>query len=206
MLAYWLNPLIVPPVALGLLGVHTGADQASMIWIVSMATTIYIVLPGVMLYLLRRAGRIQSFEIRNRSSRITPMMGGVAFSLSAIPLVSTHAGASSQLVTLVATCLFIASLMAALLTLRQKLSLHSASFSGLFVIVTWLFLFVPPATGAWFFVDPGLTVVSLLLIPVVAWSRLRTSAHTPAEVVTGIVFGLVTITVSLYILGPVWPQ
>ncbi len=205
MLAYVLNPLVVPPVALGLLAVHAGADDGAMIWIVSSATGMYVVLPGLMLFFLKRAGHIQSFEIRNRPERMLPMIGGIGFSLAAIPVVSLGAGAATELVALVASCLSVAAITAAIVTLRIKLSLHAAAYVALTVLLTWIAIFVPPAPATALAVGQEMVIASFFLIPVVVWGRLKSRAHTGVEIAAGIVFGLVAMSLSLYIVQMVRP-
>jgi membrane-associated phospholipid phosphatase len=70
-----------------------------------------------------------------------------------------------------------------LVTLRWKISVHSASVSGVTLFIVWVF---------------GITVAPLaLIIPLVAWSRVKLQRHTPAQVIAGVLLGGVAFSISL---------
>ncbi|MBI2031315.1 MAG: hypothetical protein HYT08_01750 [Candidatus Levybacteria bacterium] len=67
-----------------------------------------------------------------------------------------------------------------------KVSIHTATVSALSISLAILY-------GGWF-------ILSLVLIPIMAWSRIKIKKHTPTEAVTGGVLGTI-ITIIVYIIA-----
>lgn len=206
LLTYILNPMIVPPVALVLVSFHTGASEQDIITVLSRSMGLYFFTPGAMLYFLRRAGFIRSFEVRTRRNRLIPLLGGMVITVAAIPIVSADVGPATEFVFAVAASFAMVTFAAAIVTLRIKLSLHVTAYTGLFVLLVWLAIFIPPGRENVFIISPVLACASLLLVLIVVWARICSGAHTIREVGTGIIFGLTSTAAALYLVRSVLPM
>ncbi len=88
-----------------------------------------------------------------------------------------------------AACYAVASALLAAITLRFRASLHAAGVSL-------------PAVALTLMKGPSWSTL-LLLLPVVAWARVRAGVHTPRQVAVGaVVGGLVPPALWLLLLGP----
>lgn len=88
-----------------------------------------------------------------------------------------------------AACYAVASALLAAITLRFRASLHAAGVS--LPAIALALMRGPP----WF--------ALLLLLPLVAWARVRAGAHTPSQVAAGAaVGGIVPLALWLLLLGP----
>ena len=80
--------------------------------------------------------------------------------------------------------LMISVLIASLINLRLKVSIHVATVTALLFTLAIVY--------------QGYYYVTLLLIPLVAWSRLRIKRHTLPETIVGACFGIL-LSLSLYL-------
>ena len=197
-LAAWLiamlfNPLTLPPVLYALLAFQAGADSVEITHIAITAIVLHLVLPLSYLLVLKKAGRIQSIEARDRSKRSGPLLVGALYLIAAIPIMWYQAQASETVVTGFAIVTAANALIIALITRRFKISMHVASTSGfLAVVITSAQLSGAMLWGGW-----TLVAGSLLLIPAVIWARIRNDAHSKKEVYAGLIYGLVALHLEL---------
>jgi membrane-associated phospholipid phosphatase len=126
-------------------------------------------------YILRgvRRRRLTDHHVRVRAQRPVPLMVGIGSVLVGLVLLALW-GAPPDLVALVgAMAVGLAS--ALLVTLFWKVSVHAAVTAGALVILVLVF-------GPWL----------LLLAPLVAlvgWARVASGAHSPAQVIVGVLLG-----------------
>jgi membrane-associated phospholipid phosphatase len=186
-LAWWVSKLGSPPVltvAAMLLCAYAADTSSAWAW-ASLSMALAVLLPALYVLWLVRRGRVSDFDLYHRRQRLGPFVvtiistGATWFllqwSLAPLPLrVLTGAG-----------CVQAALLLA--ITLRWKISVHSAAAAGL-VMIAWLLF----ATAALPFA---------LLLPLVAWSRLRLGRHTLPQTLAGTALGSVVFGVAWLIGG-----
>lgn len=141
------------------------------IWALVCAVLTVLVPLGYILWLLRH-GWVADFDIRRRKERTKPMIVNVASSGLAWAVLKVGA-APAELVAL-AAALWIQAALLLIITLRWKISVHTAAAAGMGAVIWTL-------TG---------TALPLIIgVPVVAWSRIRLDHHTFAQTVAGAVLG-----------------
>lgn len=201
MLAYVLNPLVLPPVLLALVLAHFGAPPAEVAWVFGAGLIFFVAVPlGYVWWLLRR-GHIASIMIRDRSRRLRPLLVGIGSSLAGLVVLYATAQTVAALVgTLLLLHAFNTGLIL-LVTLRWKVSIHLSAMAGffsalLFVVHTaWLSLAGTPPV-----LHPGPIYAMLALLPLLMWARVRVGAHTWAQVGVGAFLGLLVPYAELYAL------
>ncbi|MDE2997252.1 MAG: hypothetical protein OXT73_11055 [Bacteroidota bacterium] len=195
-----INPLTLAPVLMGLIGVHAGLTGEEVTLLVLVATGGYLVLPVLMLLYMKKRGRIQSLEARDPSERRGPLYMGVVILLVAGAACVMVVGSEKRLFCIASGVLILHLLLAIWITPRIKLSLHTASAAGLLsmiVALEWFAGHLMPLGGA-------LYLILALIIPLVMWARLADGAHTRAEVVAGLLFGLFLPPGLLWLLDMAW--
>lgn len=161
-----------PLLAIGLLqiGLPERSYVPTAIAIITMA-----VVPYLATILMSRAGKVSDRFVGDRSQR-TPFLVGtlatVLIGLAALVIL----GAPTSLI-LVAGAAVLALLIVTAVTIKWKISIHTTIAA--FFAVLQIVLYGP--VGA----------LAITVPVVVGWSRLRLSAHTPAQVVVGAVLGAV---------------
>lgn len=150
----------------------TGALGPALLWGLSVAL-FSSVLP--MLFIIRgaRAGRWDGHHVRDREHRTVPLLVGLASSAVGLALLVLAGAPRPVLVLAVA---MVATLTACLVVTRfWKISLHAAVAAGAVAMTTLLY-------GPWSL---------LLLVPLAAvcWSRVVLGDHTAAQVVAGALAG-----------------
>lgn len=182
---YVVSPLSLPLVALGASAHALGASGRT-VWTVLALTVVFTALvPLALLVAMVRGEEAQSLEVRERAARWKPLLvGALSTALLGVLLLSVVPGVPRPVGALTlwqaAT-----TLVALVVTLRWKISLHALAVAGTLSLLAWLHL----ALGAP--VPRGVLAALTLAVPLVAWARLRLGAHTPAQVAVGTLAGLV---------------
>jgi hypothetical protein len=124
-----------------------------------------------------KKGKWDGHHVTNRTGRRVPLaFAGVSLGLGFVVLLA--GGAPAELIALAASML--ASLVVAVVITfgaKFKISLHAAVASAAVVVLTLTY-------GPW-------ALLTALLIAWVAWSRVRLGDHTTAEVLAGLLMGVV---------------
>lgn len=186
-IAWWITQIGSPPV-LGLVGILlTGfALGIEKIWPqLLLYASFSLVLPfGFILWLLRR-GKVSDYNLTKREDRFWPMIVSMAGALIGWVLLS-YFQAPLLLLALAATNL-VQSVTYFFITLRWKVSIHSAVAAGLAVLASTV---------------AGSTVWALVLaVPLIAWSRVVLRRHTLAQTVVGAAIGSLFLAIALVIYG-----
>jgi membrane-associated phospholipid phosphatase len=187
-IAYWISQVVSPPV---LVVVVTGlsarylATRAGWFWAM-IYLLLAVVFPCIYVGWLVARGRLADPHLPLREQRIRPLlctalMGGAAWLVlyiaSAPPLLQWIACANALQVIL-----FL------LITLRWKISLHSAAAANLAVV------------GILLLGVAGLPLISLVLV--VSWARVYLQRHTIAETTAGVLLGAVALVASYWLFQP----
>lgn len=188
-LAFWIgyvvSPLTAVPVAGGVLLHGLGATPPETIRVAGLLTFWLGLVPLLLLLYLHRRGDVDSLEVRSREHRKMPLTVTLlcaATSALLMPLVVDSEAATvrafgSALVVLIGV-LFV-------VTLRWKISFHAASVAAAAAtsLFAWRHALVPEAASVvW-------TLLWMILVPVVAWARVRSGAHSWSQVIAGSLIG-----------------
>lgn len=146
----------------------------------------FVILPPLYIYREVRAGRITDVHVQLREQRATVF---AVFLISAA-LGSTCywlLGVSSILMNLV-IILFLSALVAAMITLEWKISIHAWTVAG---SVTAFALLSSNPNWWW----------GLLAVPLVIWARVHRDRHSPAQGLAGAFVGVVVTWILYQVIG-----
>ena len=185
--AWWITQIGSPPV-LGLVGillVGTALGFAQNWPFLLFYTGLALLLPlGFVLWLLHQ-GKVSDYNLTKREERFWPMVVSMSTALVGW-LVLSQLHAPTLLLALAATNLA-QSVTYFLITLRWKVSIHSAVAAGLAVLGSAV---------------AGGTVWPLMLaVPLIAWSRVVLRRHTLAQTVVGAAIGSLFLAIALALYG-----
>jgi membrane-associated phospholipid phosphatase len=123
---------------------------------------------------LVRTGRITDIDIQLREQRIGPLiLTIVAGGIGSLVLAVGHAPLP---IALAGLAIWLETAVILLVTLRWKVSMHSAAAA---------------ATATLFWCMLGMPLPLLLGVPIIAWSRVRLRRHTLAQTIVGAVLGII---------------
>ena len=205
--SYALNPLVFPPIAFTLLDAHFGAGPAQLLWTFGVSLAFFCLVPLIYVMGLVRAGRAESLEVRDRASRLGPLLVGIAsYAIGAVLLARTVEGPAFPIIVAFAALYPLNTAGLLLITRWWKISIHMTSLSGFVAVLLFAALTVwrdlPPG------IEAALTVATVaplaLLLPLLMWARVHVGAHTTAQVVAGAVYGALVPLVELYLIVYVW--
>ncbi len=201
--SYFLNPLIFPPVGFTLIAAHFRAGAGEILATLGVSLVFFCLIPLLYVVGLIRAGRVESLEIRDRNSRLGPLLVGIAsYALGALVLSYIVDGPALPLIVAFAALFPINTAIILLINLRWKISLHMTSLAGFVSVLLFTALTVWRDLPAG--LETALTIATvgplLPLIPLLMWARVRVGAHTRGQVVAGALFGLIAPLVELYVI------
>lgn len=188
-LAHGVGEVLAPPwltvVTVVVLAVHGSSSiWEALAWTV-LTSGFVAVLPYLVLLAGVRRGRWSDRHLRRRQDRLVPLAIALASALvGALLLALLDAPDSLQIGIL---SLIAGLLVVSVITPVWKVSLHLAVAAGAVAVVLHD---VGPA--AWW----GAPLVALL-----AWARVRTGSHTPAQVLVGAVAGVAAVSFVLWVSG-----
>ncbi len=185
-LAHWVSNILNPPLvaAFGIFAMASVLNTAEawrwaviFVFLVVAVPTLYVV------WLLKR-GKIETFHIPKRESRVKPYLVIIASNLLGA-LLMLIAKAPFLLIAF-AVVGVVQSTLLFLVNMYWKISGHTTAISGLSV-------FMVAALG-W-----SMSPV-LIMVPLVAWARIRTHSHSFWQTFAGVLTGTFFILVAWYIL------
>lgn len=183
--AYTISLIGSPPV-LGLTAVIllTAATATLRTWLWGgLYALLAIVVPLLYVLRLARRGAVSGIDLPVREERVRPMVFAILCSGLAW-LMLVLAGEPAPMLILAGTMWLQMALMF-VITLRWKISMHSATAAGVGVLASCL---------------AGTIIPLLLGVPIIAWSRVRLQRHTLAQTVAGAALGLALFTSALLLM------
>ncbi len=175
-----LSPLSIAIAAVAVAG-YAINDESALSWI-ALYIALSILPPTLYIMYLVRKGIVTDFHLNVRKERTKPFLIMTA-NTAVVFLVMLLLGAPKLILIVIATAVLQLFFML-LITLRWKISGHCTAVAGLVVLALALF---------------GENLLpSTLLIPLVAWSRIRLKRHTPAQTVAGSFMGAAIVSTLLY--------
>jgi hypothetical protein len=190
-LSHVVNPLVLPPLLFGLVLTHLGAPLSEIGWAVSVGFVFFALLPLAYVARLWRGARVASMEVPDRAARWRPLLVSVAAYLGAVLTLWTTAETGAALLAALAGIHAGNTLLILGVTLRWKISIHTAALGGfismlLFVAQTpW-----PDRALQEALLTPAAVGTLVVLLAALTWARVRTGAHTPTQAAGGAAFGL----------------
>lgn len=171
------SPPVVMSVTVMLMAFKIAGSEA---WIWG---AVYVVL-GVLLPFLHvvwsvMRGQITDIHIRLREQRRRPLL--VTLICAAVAWLVLVLGAAPAGMTTVAATLWLQVLLIFLVTLRWKISVHTAAAAGGATLI-WTLL--------------GTALPFLLVVPLIAWSRVRLRHHTLPQTLSGALLGSIVFFVA----------
>lgn len=171
--------IIIPLGAFFIFLKRSGSVPYSLLWTSIVVVFVMIILAFELIGL--KLGMFSNFDISKRPQR-TSFYTFVLLLLSA-GIVAAFALQVSREIVLVGVAVFVGIALMLLVNKKVKASIHVASISALLLTVAFLY-------GSYFY-------AILLLIPLIAWSRVKTKKHKISETIAGGILG-VFITVLSY--------
>ncbi|MFM7022594.1 MAG: hypothetical protein ACKOXB_06410 [Flavobacteriales bacterium] len=201
-ISYLFHPLFMPTYGLMLIffsnqvsGFNMYATPESMntSWMVFLITIFFTMLvPGVSAIVLKRMGKIQSLQMKNRNERMLPFgITGLSYLLSSVVMQNLMENVP-QLILVVLAGAQLSILLALVISSFWKISIHMIGIGGIIgteILMMQLFHF------SW----DMMLYASILVAGLVGFARLRLNAHQPSEVLVGFVVGMMTETFFLFI-------
>ncbi len=188
LISFVFNPLFLPPPLFAML---MPADQVfpahfsvQIVW--GWALLFYTIIPLFILLTFKGLNRIESLEIPVRTRRTWPYIFGILSYIFGYITAVNYFGFSG-LIPAAGFTLILSSMMAALINLKWKISVHNAAVAISAVFIAWHLHQIQ---------QPTLFIASclfgILVMALMCWSRITLKAHTPAQAFSGILFGLLT--------------
>ncbi len=151
-------------------------SAAAWLW-VSGEIGLIVGVPCLYVLWLVRQGQASDFDLQIRSQRTRPYT--VTLGCLAINWLILYVGDAPRLLLVLGGALFIQMTLLMAITLVWKISLHTAAVAS-FIALAWALL-------------GGLVSPLVLLIPLIAWARIRLRRHTPLQTLAGAVVGLAVV-------------
>lgn len=139
---------------------------------------------GYIMWLVRR-GQVTDFDLRLREQRLRPFV--VTIISTAVAWLVLYGGGAPHLLVVLAGAGWVQIALLLSITLRWKISAHCASAGG-FVVWAWALLGAAAAP-------------LILVIPLMAWSRLRLQRHDLPQTVAGSLLGSMVLAAMLHLVG-----
>jgi hypothetical protein len=165
-------PHTLAPLAL-LLTATTMESRLDWLWIGFYLLFAVTVPVGYLLWLIR-TGQVGDFHLRVRTDRFRPMI--VTIASSGFAWIVMQLSNAPYVLTTVALAAWIQSILLFVITLRWKISAHSAAAATLAVL-------------GWKIATPSVALGFSALVPLVGWARVRMRRHTLWQVVGGCLLG-----------------
>ena len=146
---------------------------------------LFAVPPTLFVYNLLRKGLIQDFHMSVRKERVKPLFVIIFSTLFGISIFYLLDG--PKLLIILSICCLLSIILMFVITLFWKISGHSVAAGGLCVLILSLL--------------SESAVLFTILVPVVAWSRVKLSRHTVSQTVVGVILGILTFGIPFYIIG-----
>lgn len=141
-------------------------------------------IPAMSLVLLKFTGNISSLKLQNRKERLIPF-----FYVTLFYFFTAYYFSQQMLVTNLATGIFIVTavmiLIAAIITIFWKISVHSLGMGGVIGILLIVTTIIPESSI--YLISLAAIIVSGLVLS----ARLKLQAHTPLQVYIGFALGLI---------------
>lgn len=195
-LGWTVSPLVMPIVGATVAAHALGASPQMTLWI-GLATLVGTgLLPLFYIVHLMRTGDVDTLDVRERTSRVRPILFSALCMSAQAALLSWLLPADLSLVADLAWMQVVNLLLLLSITLFWKVSFHLSALSSVAGAVAGLMLLVPLDR----LISPVVLGILLGLIPLLAWARVYVGAHTWQQTMVGTLFGLLLLPLEVALL------
>jgi membrane-associated phospholipid phosphatase len=157
-------------------------SESSLFWIL-IFIALLIIPPTLFVLTLVHRGKVSDFHLNIREERARPLFA--IFAYAAFIFFVMYFGGAPRLMLIVTAVALLQILLVFVITLKWKISGHCTSAAGLAFLAVALY---------------GENVLPLtLIVPLIAWSRIRLGRHTISQTLAGSVLGAATVIIILYL-------
>ena len=146
---------------------------------------VFVIPPTLFVYNLLKKGLIADFHMNNRKERLKPLFVITFNTLLGMSVFYLLSG--PKLLIILSVCCLFSILVMFFVTLFWKISGHSVAAGGLCVLMLALL--------------SESAIAFTIIIPIIAWSRFKLSRHTVSQIIAGVVLGILTFGLPLYLTG-----
>jgi len=197
-----LNPLLVPPIVLGLMAWLLGGSTSTVSWISAGAAIFYTLIPLASTMHLLRTDQITTLDLPSRQSRHKLFLISIGSATLATGIFWLLISPINQLIVVVSLVFLVNMIVGYLINRSWKISIHAAGLASAGAIFLFLsqLTFLETLTGVHIL---SLTIL-LLLLPLVIWARYQLNVHSLAELFGGALTGFLLTIIELSILTSLW--
>ncbi|MBL7772548.1 MAG: hypothetical protein JNM95_06800 [Chitinophagaceae bacterium] len=169
-----------------------GLDQKQQLLRVITVAYTTVTFPLLTVFLLWRLGFIENMYMRDQRERYVPLIASMLFYFWVFWIFHKQFQAHQALQVFL-LAVFLSTVLTFLVNLFSKVSMHTAAFGLLSAFSVYL---------AWHGITNAIVfvVLSILLCGVVAMVRLYLKEHTPPQVYTGMVLGVLALLLSIPVI------
>jgi membrane-associated phospholipid phosphatase len=200
--SYVVNPIVLPPLTFALTLAHFLAPPREFLLLTATAVLFFCLVPLAYVISMVRRGQARSLEVRDRRARFRPMIVTIVSGLAGFGAFFLASETGRPFLLLAAGTYVLNVALSLLVTRWWKISIHLIALagflaSGLFIAeILWPWPVGSVFSTSWLY-------PALLLIPLLMWARVRSGAHTPAQVLAGALGGFLVTTMELAVMTPI---
>ena len=146
---------------------------------------IFVVPPNLYVYYLLKKRLIANFHMNLRRERVKPLLFIIFNTLLGISVFYLLGGPGFLII--LSICCLLSIIAMFFVTLFWKISGHSVAAGGLCLLMLTLF--------------NEAAIPFTIIIPIIAWSRVKLSRHTVSQTLAGFILGIITFGIPLYLTG-----
>ncbi len=179
-----IHPIVLPIISFWILMQYGFGEPVPNRYVYLLIVAVFCsIVPALVVIILKKMGKVNDYDISQRENRSLPFLIGVAgYFLGALMLYLLNA---PPIIVGFMLCYAINTMFIFFITLVWKISVHVTSLGGPVAAMTYVF----GLQSLWL----------LLLMPPLAWARVRLKAHTPMQTIAGGMLGF-----SATLLELVW--
>ena len=180
-IAYWVSLITSAPIVAGLIYLWIGFTTG-VYWFGLLGFVLGFFPPAVYVWFLLRRKIVDSWFVNERMLRIGPLLLSLTGFIILFLLSLVYGLRVFNMLSFAYVCNTIITLS---ITLQWKISIHMYGLTG---PLTFLLLLYDSITWVWF-----------LLVPIVAWARLKLRAHSLAQIIAGGVLGVLLTIIEVVV-------
>ena len=185
--AVYISNIFSPPLVViyGIL-ISTYYLDTSSRWVwAALFIMLFVLPPTLYVVSLLKRGQIKDFHMNVRKERVKPLLVMLANTIVGIGIF--YALGTPKFFIVFTLCCLISVLLMFFVTLSWKISGHGIAAGALCVIL------VSTMNEA--------AIPFTIIVPIIAWSRVKLSRHTFLQTLAGVILGLMTFGIPLYLTG-----
>lgn len=183
-ISYVLDPSVMWPLFVVLLLFKTGIDHDALLMLIAPVFFLEAMTPVLLVVVMRKMGKVSDWEMTDMAERRLIFVLIVLGHLVSLILLMIW---GSELAWQIRLIVWVIQVMGTALTYTWKISVHMACFTMIAILLLLLF-----GIQMW---------PVLVLIPMLAWSRVVRKKHTVAQVVAGTLLTALVMTFGLWVLS-----